>query len=186
MNDKPWKQIIDDLTERARELNCLYQIEELLSHTDTPLDGLLQQIVEIIPTGWQYSPLCRAQLSLQGRTFETEGFKQSRCCQSAAIPDEGEEIGRIVVCYAEEVGSAGDREPFLPEEQKLLNTIADRLGHYLFQRKLKAVERCPKAARCSDKKTVADRDRAAGEERHQAPVQDHPQDVELSLLDRDR
>ena len=138
MNDKPWKQIIDDLTERARELNCLYQIEELLSHTDTPLDGLLQQIVEIIPTGWQYSPLCRAQLSLQGRTFETEGFKQSRCCQSAAIPDEGEEIGRIVVCYAEEVGSAGDREPFLPEEQKLLNTIADRLGHYLFQRKLKA------------------------------------------------
>jgi len=138
MNDKPWKQIIDDLTERARELNCLYQIEELLGNTDSDLEELLQKIVEIIPSGWQYSPLCRAHLNLEGRTYETEGFKNSRCCQSASVVTEGEEIGRIVVCYVSEVGRAGDRDPFLPEEQKLLNTIADRLGHYLFQRKLKA------------------------------------------------
>jgi len=38
MNEKPWKQIIDDLTERARELNCLYQIEELLGNTDSDLE----------------------------------------------------------------------------------------------------------------------------------------------------
>jgi len=138
MNEKPWKQIIDDLTERARELNCLYQIEELLGNTDSDLEELLQKIVEIIPSGWQYSPLCRAHLNLEGRTYETEGFKNSRCCQSAPVVTEGEEIGRIVVCYVSEVGRAGDRDPFLPEEQKLLNTIADRLGHYLFQRKLKA------------------------------------------------
>ena len=109
MNEKPWKQIIDDLTERARELNCLYQIEELLSDTEADLDELLQKIVEIIPSGWQYAPLCRAHLSLEGRTFETEGFKGSRCCQSAPILREGEEIGRIVVCYAAEVGRGGER-----------------------------------------------------------------------------
>jgi pyruvate,water dikinase len=154
MNDKPWKQIIDDLTERARELNCLYQIEELLGGTEADLDELLQKIVEIIPTGWQYSPLCRAHLNLEGRTFETEGFKQSRCCQSASILREREEIGRIVVCYTGEVGCAGDREPFLPEEQRLLNTIADRLGHYLFQRRLKAaVEQWSDARRQLDVQT---------------------------------
>jgi len=138
MNEEPWKQIIDDLTERARELNCLYQIEELLGDADLALDEVLQKIIDIIPSGWQYSPLCRAHLSLEGKTYETEGFKKGRCCQSALILSEGEKIGRIVVCYTGEVGSAGDRKPFLPEEQKLLNTIADRLGHYLFQRKLKA------------------------------------------------
>jgi pyruvate,water dikinase len=138
MNDEPWKQIIDDLTERARELNCLYQIEELLRDTDSPLEEVLQKVIEIIPSGWQYSPLCRARLDLEGTSFESEGFKESRCCQSAAILSEGKEIGRIVMCYSEEVGYSGDHDPFLPEEQKLLNTIGDRLGHYLFQRRLKA------------------------------------------------
>ena len=138
MNEEPWKQIIDDLTERARELNCLYQIEELLSDTEADLDELLQKIAEIIPSGWQYPTLCRAHLKLEGRTFETEGFKNSHCCQNAPVLREGEEIGQIVVCYAAEVGRAGDSEPFLPLELKLLNTLADRLGHYLFQRTLKA------------------------------------------------
>jgi len=151
MNDEPWKQIIDDLTERARELNCLYQIEELLRDTDSGLDEVLQKTIEIIPSGWQYPPLCRARLSLEGASFESKGFKETRCCQSAPILSEGAEIGRIVVCYSEEVGYSGEHDPFLPEEQKLLNTIGDRLGHYLFQRKLKtAVEQWSDARRQLD------------------------------------
>ncbi|MBN2553634.1 MAG: hypothetical protein JXB06_12735, partial [Spirochaetales bacterium] len=154
MNDEPWKLIIDDLTERARELNCLYQIEELLRDTESPLEGVLEKVIEIIPTGWQYSPLCRAHLDLEGSSYETEGFEKVRCCQSAEILCEGEQIGRIEICYSDEVGCAGDRDPFLPEEQKLLNTIADRLGHYLFQRKLKAaVEQWSDARRQLDVQT---------------------------------
>jgi pyruvate,water dikinase len=138
MKKEPWKQIIDDLTERARELNCLYQIEELLRDTESDLEEILQKVIDIIPSGWQYAPVCRAHLHLEGVSYQSKGFKENRSCQSAPILSEGEEIGRIVVCYTEEVGYSADHDPFLPEEQKLLTTIADRLGHYLFQRKLKA------------------------------------------------
>jgi pyruvate,water dikinase len=136
--EQPWKKIIDDLTERAKELNCLYQIEELLRDTDSETAAVLQKVVEVMPSGWQYAPLCRARLSLQDASFGTEGFKETRCCQSSPIMSEGAELGRIQICYSGEVGHCGESDPFLPEEQKLLNTIADRLGHYLFQRKLKA------------------------------------------------
>jgi len=134
--DKPWQKIIDDLTERAKELNCLYQIEELLRDTDTALGTVLQKVVEVIPSGWQYVQLCRARLTVEGATFISQGFDDAAACQSAAIRTEDTEIGRIQVCYMQAVGS-GDHSPFLREEQKLLDTIADRVGHYLFQRRLK-------------------------------------------------
>jgi hypothetical protein len=154
MSEKQWEKIIDDLTERAKELNCLYKIEELLRDTDSAIEEVLQQVVEIIPSGWQYSPLCRARLILEERSFETSGFKKSRCCQSAPVLSEGVQIGRIEICYSEEVGCSGDSAPFLSEEQKLLNTIADRLGHYLFQRKLKVtVEQWSDARRQLDVQT---------------------------------
>jgi predicted nucleotidyltransferase len=145
---KPWKKIIDDLTERAKELNCLYQIEELLRDTDSAPDEVLQKVLQIIPSGWQYSPLCRVCLTLEGNEYSTGGFDKARCCQSAPILSEGAEIGRIEICYSEEVGCSGESDPFLPEEQRLLNTIADRLEHYFFQRKLKqAVEQWSHARR---------------------------------------
>jgi pyruvate,water dikinase len=153
-DEKPWQKIIDDLTERAKELNCLYRIEELLRDTDTALGTVLQEVVRVIPSGWQYAALCRARLSLGGTipgiedtTFATEGFEQTPSCQSAPIRVEEQELGRIEVSYLEEVGSS-DHSPFLPEEQKLLDTIADRVGHYLFQRRLKrAVEQWADARR---------------------------------------
>ena len=138
MSEKPWKKIIDDLTERAKELNCLYRIEELLRDTDSEIEVILQKVVDVIPSGWQYAPHCRVRLILEGTSYENAEFKTSRCCQSAPIQNEEVEIGRIDICYSEEVGSSGHSDPFLPEEQKLLNTISDRLGHYLFQRRLKA------------------------------------------------
>ena len=145
--DKPWQKIIDDLTERAKELNCLYRIEEVLRDTDTDLGTVVQRVVEVIPSGWQYTGVCRARLILEGAVFRSEEFEDTPWCQSAAIQVEGKEAGRIEVCYLKEVGS-GERGPFLEEEQKLLSTIADRLGHYLFQRRLKrSVEQWAEARR---------------------------------------
>ena len=50
------------LQERAKELNCLYRVGELLSQMDLPLDDILRGIVEILPPGWQYPHDCQAQI----------------------------------------------------------------------------------------------------------------------------
>ena len=43
--------ILHDLQERAKELNCLYRVDELLSQWDRSIEAILRGIVEILPPG---------------------------------------------------------------------------------------------------------------------------------------
>jgi pyruvate,water dikinase len=88
-----------------------------------------------MPAGWQYSHICRVRLTLDGEQYASEGFEESPWAQRSLIMVDDEEVGSVEVFYLQEVGSA-DRSAFLPEEQKLLNSIADRFGHFLFLKKL--------------------------------------------------
>ncbi len=129
------ESIIRDLAERAKELNCLYAIDSLTSDDKRPLEQVFQKVLEVIPMGWQYPGTCHARIVYDGRTVETPNYCDSPWTQTAPIRVMGEVVGRVDVCYAEEMPLA-DVGPFLHEEQKLINTIADRLGHAILHRKL--------------------------------------------------
>ena len=43
--DKPIDRILHDLQERAKELNCLYRVDELLGREDAPVDEVLGEVV---------------------------------------------------------------------------------------------------------------------------------------------
>lgn len=45
------------LTERIKELNCLYSISSLLENQDVNLDWILSRAVELIPAALQYPEL---------------------------------------------------------------------------------------------------------------------------------
>ena len=62
----PVDQILRDLEERAKELGCLYRVDELLSRPEATEEDL-QQLVEEIPTGWQYPESCRARIVIGDR-----------------------------------------------------------------------------------------------------------------------
>lgn len=64
MTKKPesFDKLIDSLEERVKELNCLYEIEEILSRTGNGVNEALTQIVKEIPDGFQYTEICRAKL----------------------------------------------------------------------------------------------------------------------------
>jgi hypothetical protein len=46
--EKPLEQIIDELKERAKELNCLYSVQEILNKSDKLSSDTIQNIVRII------------------------------------------------------------------------------------------------------------------------------------------
>jgi pyruvate,water dikinase len=125
-----WKKIIDDLSERAKELNCLYQIEEILKEGEAEPDEVIHRLLAVIPSGWQHAHRCRARIVYLGREYVCEDFQASEWRQSATVRVDGRPAGSIEVFYME-------RAAFLPEEQKLLDTIADRFSHFLFQRELR-------------------------------------------------
>ena len=46
--------LMQSLQERAKELNCIYQLEEILNNFDQSLSEVCLKIIDIIPPGWQY------------------------------------------------------------------------------------------------------------------------------------
>ncbi len=138
MDDKPVDKLVIDLKERAKELNCLYEVEEIMSEPNLPLETLFSRIVNTIPAGWQYPDICEARIVYGKFEVETESFRESAWVQHADILVQDQTVGRISVCYTEE-RPAADEGPFLKEERKLINTIADRLKHRILHNNLKAV-----------------------------------------------
>ena len=129
--------ILHELQERAKELNCLYRVDELLSRSDLQLEEILRGIVEILPPGWQYPHACQARVVLEDKAIESVNFQPTECVQSAAIVVHGERVGSVEVSYRQLMPHS-DEGPFLKEERKLINTVADRVADYVMQRRLKA------------------------------------------------
>jgi hypothetical protein len=129
--------ILHELQERAKELNCLYRVDELLNRSDLPLENLLRGIVEILPPGWQYPHDCQARIVLEDQAIASANFQPTEWVQSAAIVVQGERFGSVEVSYRQQMPRS-DEGPFLKEERKLINTIADRIADHIMQRRLKS------------------------------------------------
>ena len=131
---KPNEDFMRDLTERAKELACFYRVDEILNHQNTPTDEIFRELIQALPAGWQYPDHSQARLTLDASIFEPPGFRTSPWALKAPIVLEGETVGELEVCYTEEK-PAEDEGPFLKEERKLINTIAERIAYFLLQRR---------------------------------------------------
>jgi len=125
------------LGERVKELNCLYGFSKLVEQPNISLEEIFQGIADLIPPSWQYPDITCAKTVFENKEFKTDNFKDTKWKQSADITVSGKKAGIIEVCYLEEKPVL-DEDPFLKDERKLLNAIAERLGH-IIERK-KAVE----------------------------------------------
>jgi pyruvate,water dikinase len=126
------------LKERAKELSCLYRVEDLLRRPDAGIEEVCNGIVAAIPPGWQYPDVCHARIVLEDGDYRTPGFVESPWKQTAAITVQDVPVGEITVVYTKEMPPADDGA-FLNEETQLLATIADRLGHFIGFRRMKRV-----------------------------------------------
>ncbi|MBN1368307.1 MAG: GAF domain-containing sensor histidine kinase [Dehalococcoidales bacterium] len=116
-----------DLSERVKELNCLYGISRLFENGDRTLGDAMQSVVDLIPPAWQYPEDTCARIKLKKSEFKTANFKETRWKQSHDILVNGERFGTLEVYYLV-AKPASDEGPFLEEERNLLRIIAARLG----------------------------------------------------------
>jgi pyruvate,water dikinase len=133
---KAVSSLVAQLKERAKELNCLYQIEELLSQPNRPLKEVFEGTIQAIPPGWQFPERCRARITYLGETYFSADLKETPWVQSAPLIIQDSIAGKIYVYYTEKMPTA-DEGPFLKEETKLIKTIAERLSHFILHQKLK-------------------------------------------------
>ena len=145
--ERPEDTLLASLKERAKELNCLYEVEQILARLDLPLEEAFQQVVDVIPPGWQYPDVCCAMIEHGDRHWTNEGFRPTPWVLSADIVVQEDVVGRLSVWYTESRPEE-DIGPFLKEEGRLIRTIAERLGHsILFHRMYETRVRWEEASR---------------------------------------
>ena len=119
-----------ELHERVKELNCLYNISELINKKGLNTEDTLQSVVNYLPEGWQYPGLTCARVVVGEKEFRSENFNNTQWKQEADILVENDRVGRLEIFYLQKMPEA-DEGPFLVYERKLLNNIADMLGSYI-------------------------------------------------------
>jgi pyruvate,water dikinase len=137
-NSQSMDHLLVALRERAKELSCLYTVEELFNRIGITLPGIIRGIVDAIPEGWQYPDICRASISYAGEVYRSREFVETPWVLHADIVAQDTVVGTVSVYYTEERPDA-DEGPFLKEERRLVETIADRLGRRILFEKLKEV-----------------------------------------------
>ncbi len=119
------------LTERIKELNCLYGISNLFENQDVSLPWIMQRAVELIPAAWQYPENACARIRLDWREYTSRNFRATQWRQNTVIILNDQNVGDVDVFYLQEP-PPGEGGPFLEEEGHLLRAIGERLSKVLW------------------------------------------------------
>ena len=127
--------LVESLNERRKELNCLYQVNDILRDYTIDLESVFYKFISILPEAWRYSDICEVCIVYDGNIYEQSPFKKTKVKQSAIIMVEDVHVGEIQVYYTKPV--TNEKGIFLPDEQKLLNTVAEKLSDFILLKRLK-------------------------------------------------
>lgn len=131
-SENRYRKLWQDLGERLKELRCLYHLSELLEHKDLDTKTILQKTCNILPPAWKYPKDACARIQYKGETYRSAGFEESPYKQASPLIVYTKQEGTVEVFYTK-VHPTADEGPFLSEERKLIDAVAERLGHSLEQ-----------------------------------------------------
>jgi len=127
-------ELAGQLTERVKELNCLYEISGIMGKQGLTLEEALQQTVEVIPRAWTYPEIACSRIILDDLEFQSAPFSATVWRQSQRILLQGRQAGCLDIFYREE-RPLRDEGPFLKEERSLINVIAERIGEMVVRKR---------------------------------------------------
>lgn len=118
------------LNERVKELTTLSRTDHALQSDNRPLNRILEELLSIFPSGWQYPNITEVSITLDDTHYSSPGFNNIMSRQSAAFTTPVGRWGKIEIGYTQET-PAEDEGPFLSEERDLINMLAEKLRNYL-------------------------------------------------------
>lgn len=127
------------LRERVKELTCLYGIAQIASNPDLSFERKLGDIVSLLPPAWQYPDRACARSIIDGAVFQSPGFEDGAHRQSAVICIKGQNRGTVEIHYRDERPFL-QKNPFLDEEQSLIDNIAGQIAHMIENKEAEALE----------------------------------------------
>ena len=135
--DDVLKKIIAELTERNKELNCLYAISRIIEQQHHSTKETLQQVVDTLPSAWQYPEHTCARITFENQVFTTSPFAETSLRQACGLLVNGQPAG-VVEIFCRELEIEDNVLPFVKEEADLLKAVAERLGKMIERRRAEA------------------------------------------------
>ncbi|HPZ07149.1 MAG TPA: sensor histidine kinase [Candidatus Eremiobacteraeota bacterium] len=115
-----------ELKEGYKELMCIYNIFNIMEQ-ESNLEQIIQDIVNVIPSSWQYPDITCSRIMLEDREFKTRNFRETPYKQISNISIYGRNKGTVEIYYLEEKPLCYEG-PFLKSERNLIKGISQTLG----------------------------------------------------------
>jgi PAS domain S-box-containing protein len=128
--EKALKDSKFQLTERLKELNCVYQINWLSENSELSIEEYLQKAVELIPDGYQYPNQTSAQINFGTEVYKSKGFKETNSKMFTDFHLNHSKKGFLTIYNPEDT-------PFLKEEYQLLDNLRRTIEVHLNKRVVK-------------------------------------------------
>lgn len=122
-------EILHKLHERIKELTALHKTARILQTQSLSIREVLTEVVQILPSAWQYPEITAASIVYKNNEAHTTNFAETPWMQTATLDTSETDLGVIRICY-KEPRPAADEGPFLKEERELIESIAEMLRSY--------------------------------------------------------
>ena len=122
------------LTERAKELRCLYGISRLVEKPGITMEEIFRGTLSLVCEAWRFPDSACARITLDEKEYRTEPWVEIRSKQIADLVVNRNKVGELQVGYVEEKPEA-EEGPFLKEERDLIHAVAERLGRIIERRR---------------------------------------------------
>ena len=127
------RKLLHDVGERVKELTALHGVAQLLSDSARSVPSLMEEIVSALPPAWQYPEITTARIQFDGFDYTSEGFASSSWKQACEVTlADGRPLIMEVFYLTEQ--PAEWEGPFLAEERRLINSLAQMLKSALDRR----------------------------------------------------
>jgi signal transduction histidine kinase len=116
------------LKERVKELNCLYELSKVAWSAKNNIDSIVSKTLKILPSAMQHPGLAEASITIHSDEYSTPKFNSSKFTISSDLTFDKKTCGKVEVGYRPSGSKKSEKISFLPEEKRLLKTVARELS----------------------------------------------------------
>lgn len=132
--EKLLRQRSDELSERVKQLNCLFNLSELVEKKDGSMDEILQGCVDLLPTGMRYPEAVAVKLIYGYKKYRTIDFDRQKPYYSVDVLAGGQKQGSLAFYVAK---STPEGIVFNDGERRLIQTFAECIGRIIDRKNTK-------------------------------------------------
>jgi two-component system NtrC family sensor kinase len=116
------------LKERVKELNCLYELSKAAWEEKNDLGVIISKTLRILPAAMQHPDAAEASITIDAHEHATPKFHSCKFIIESDLTVDKKKYGKVKVGYRLSPTKRTGKLTFLPEEKRLLKTVAQELS----------------------------------------------------------